>query len=300
MASLVPTLHAHLQRADRLLADGRASQARQAFESLLSLAQERSDRAMEVLVRSTLARLALQRHAVDEARDLLAAAARLLDPHHQASHRRYRAALARLAVAEGPAAVARTEVEAYLRWAEGEGMAGEVMDAALLLVPLVSANDAVSWLQRAIDHGLAADASERLGEAHVVLAGVLEGLGELGEALSAYASALHWHQVHGRPRDVVAAGWAVGSLAARLDDEPRARDALHEARQVAATADDCDDLLALVLADLASVEAAAGDVVEARRLVLEALRLARDAQLPALWPARWSALQAQARGLEIL
>ncbi len=299
MASLVPTLHKHLERADGLLAAGRSKQARQAFEQLLQAAQDRADRGMEVLARATLARMALQLHDLDEARSLLASAGRALDPHHLPSHRRYRAALARLAVEEGPAATAREELTRYLQWAEDERQGEEVLDASLLLASQVSALERVTWLQRGIEQALALGATERLGEAHMSLAAAWEAIDELADAVEAYSRAHHWHLASGRPRDVVAAAWAVGATASQLEDWARARDALREALRGAEAADDCDDLLALVLADLATVEEAAGDVVEARRLMLRALKRGREQQLATLWPERWATMERQARALEL-
>jgi len=300
MASLVPTLHTHLQRADGLWLAGRAKQARRAFEDLFQAAQERGDRAMEVVARSMLARMSLQVHAVDDARELLAAAGRALDPHHLDSHRRYRAALARLAVEQGPVSVAREEVARYLRWAQEVALGPEVLDASLLLADLVSAGERVVFLQRGIDQARALGAEERLGHAYTVLAAALEQDDQPADALEAYAEAYRWHRASGTARGTVAAAWAVGSTALRLEDWARARDALREAQRRAEAADDCDDLLALLLADLAQVEAEAGDVVEARRLLLVALERGDEQQLGTLWPERWEAVRRQARALDVL
>jgi len=300
MASLVPTLHTHLQRADDLWARGRAKQARQAFEDLLQAAQERSDRAMEVVARSMLARMALRLHGLDDARELISAAGRVLDPHHLDSHRRYRAALARLAVEQGPASVAREEVARYLRWAEEVALGPEVLDACLLLADLVSAGERIAWLQRGIEQARALGAESRLGDAYMVLAASLEQDDQPREAIEAYSEAHRWLRAHGTPRAVVAAAWAVGATALRLESWARARDALQQARVGAEAADDCDDLLAWLMADLATVEAAAGDVVEARRLLLVALQRGQEQQLSVLWPERWAAVQQQARELELI
>jgi len=300
MASLVPTLHTHLRRADDLWSSGRAKQARQAFEDLLQAAQERGDRAMEVVARSMLARMALRLHALDDAREMLASAGRVADPHHLDAYRRYRAALARLAVEEGPVPVAREEVARYLRWADETRQGPEVLDACLLLADLVSAGERIAWLQRGIEQARALGAEERLGDAYTVLAAALEQDEQPAEAMEAYAEAYRWHRAHGAPRAVVASAWAVGATALRLEDWARARDALQTARRGAEAVDDCDDLLALLLADLATVEAEAGDVVEARRLLLVALERGEQQGLGALWPDRWEAVRRQARKLEVL
>ena len=77
------------------------------------------------------------------------------------------------------------------------------------------------------------------------------------------------------------------------------RSLLDTAVAVAEQAGGCEDLIALALADLAVIHEASGDVVEARRMVLRAMNLAKEADLPHLWPARWSSILRYARRLEL-
>lgn len=298
MPSLVPTLLHRLARADGLLASGRPAQAREAFEALLEAAQDAGDRALEVVARSTLARMALRQHAVDEARALLAAAGRVLDPNHLPGHLRYREALVRLAIEESPPSVARDEIRRYLAWAESQELGAAVIDATLLLADFTSGAERVELLERGIDRAEALEATSRLGEACLRLGATLEP--DAPEAaLEAYEQARGWLERHGTRRDVVGVAWAIGHTAARVEDWGRARDALDGARRLAEGADDCDDLLTWLLADLAMVEATAGDVVEGRRLMVRARALGATHQLPSLWPDRWADVERRARALDL-
>jgi uncharacterized protein HemY len=127
----------------------------------------------------------------------------------------------------------------------------------------------------------------------------LDQLGQIDEALESYEASLVWQEKTGQPRDIVSATWAVGSLCVRLEDWPKARDVLENGQKLCGETDACDDLLALITADLAHVYEAAGDVVEARRLVIRALSLAREQSLDGLWPQRWRALRAHAAALDL-
>jgi len=298
--SLVTTLRQLLAQADALFEAGRIGQARTCYEDVLQRAQEKADRASEVVARSMLARIHLKRRDMDAAREELQLAAQFLDPLHLESHGRYRMVLARLAVAESPDDVGEQELLAYLHWAEEQGAHEQVIDACLLLAVRGDRDEQVRWLRRAIDYGLDHRVERRIGEAYMQLGALLDEATRYDDALEAYQQALHWHRRRGAPRQMVAAAWAVGAVACRLEDYPLARTRLDEAVEAAEQADEtCGDLLALALADLAVVYEAAGDVVEARRLLLRSSVLAREQDLPRFWPDRWRDMVAHAKRLEL-
>jgi tetratricopeptide (TPR) repeat protein len=299
MSFLVPTLHTLLTQADAYFDDGRLRQARQAYEDLVQVAQEKPDRATEVMARSMLVRCLLRVRDLEGAREQLAGAARLVDPQHLDAHARYRAALARVAIEEGPPEVTRRELQAYLTWAEDVRRGDELIDACLLLADTSELEDRVEWLRRGIDQAELLEATGRLGRAWTALAGALDQLEQTQQALEAYQSALRWYRDHGGGRELVATAWAVGALACRLEEWPLGRTVLEHALELAEPREDCDDLVALVLADLARVYEAAGDVIEARHILLRALQAAREQQLSELWPERWASLRADARRLEL-
>lgn len=297
MRALVTTLRTVLVQADVHFEAGRVPQARTGFEDLLERAQERTDRPMEVIARAMLARCHLKRRDPEAARTELDLAEHLVDPEHLESHGRYRAARARLAIEGGAPSATREELRAYLRWAEDAGAAALVVDAALLLA--AHDEDPEPWLERAIDHALGTGVDKPLGHAYASLAALLDERERHEEALEAYQQALQWHRRAGSPRQVVAAGWAAGSVACRLEDHPLARTLLEDAVKGAEEAEDCGDLLALALADLAVVYEAAGDVIEARRLLIRSSALAREQDLPRFWPERWRSLVAHGKRLEL-
>src|SRR5262245_59446665 len=146
MSSLVPTLARHLEQADALFADGRVPQARRAYEDLVQRAQDRVDRPTETVARAMLARCLLRLREPDGAREQLDRVATLTDPGNAEAHGRYRAARARLAVEDGPADQARTELLAYLRWAEEAGRGPEGLDACALLAVGAPAAQRADWL----------------------------------------------------------------------------------------------------------------------------------------------------------
>ena len=297
MPALVTTLQSVLTRADAYFEEGRHARARAAYERLLERAQERADRPMEVVARAMLARCHLLRRDPEAARGELDQAEAFLDPAHLASTRRLQAARARVGLAAAAPSEVGAQLRAYLTWAEGEGAHAEVIDACMLLADHDA--DPERWLQRAIAHGLEHEFDAPLGRVYSALAGRLEQEGRLERALEAYQQALHHHRCGGGTRQVVAVSWAAGAVACGLEDHPLARALLEEAVQEAEGADDCEDFLALALADLAEVHEAAGDVVEARRLVLRSSGLARAQDLPRAWPERWRRLLAHARRLEL-
>ncbi len=296
----VTTLRSLLGQADIAYGEGRIPAARTAYERLLEEAQVRADHAMAVTARSMLARCYLRRPDLERVRELLRQAAGLLDPNHLESHGRYRGTLARLAAVDASRDTATEEVLDYLRWAESADLGDEVLDAALLLADLSDEPaDRVSWLQRGIDRALDKGVTKRLGFAYNELATALEALERLGESLEAYRQALRVHRDHGTPRQIAAALWAVGATAVRLEDWPLGRTSLEEAVQRCERVDECADLMPLALIDLAAVHEAAGDVVEARRLALRALALAREQDLLRFWPQKWSDMVRYARSLDL-
>lgn len=301
MSSLVTTLLSLLSKADGQLAAGRIAAARTAYEELLQQAQERLDRPMEVVARSMLAQTLLKRRDLEGAREELRRASFQIDPLHLQSYGRYRSVMARIAVEEGPAETAREELHDYLHWGEGAGAHNEVLDATVLIANLASRpEDRAYWLQRGIDHALNHGVDRSLGRVYNDLAATLDLLEQSDEALECYQQSLAWHRKLGSVRDIAGASWAVGNLAARLEDFPLAQERLQEAIDVADGAEGCGDLVALAMADLAAVYEESGDVIEARRLVIRAVELARQQELGAVWPQRWEALLEHARHLEIV
>jgi tetratricopeptide (TPR) repeat protein len=296
---LVPTLAALVSQADRAFAEGRIPAARRAWEDLVQRAQEKRDRPTEVVARSMLARCLLKMQLRDEARHELALAERVTDPTHTPAYGRYRAARARLAVEEGPPESTRRELRDYLRWAEEAQAADEVLDAAILLGAVLEPDERADVLERAIEVVRGHDPSADLAAAHVAWASALDALGRTEPALEAWTEALHGHRRRGRIRPAVSAGWAAGAAAVQLEDWPLARTLLEDAVREAERQPDCEDLVALALGDLSLVYEAAGDVVEARRLLLRALKQGREHHLASAWPERWAALRAQAVRLEV-
>jgi tetratricopeptide (TPR) repeat protein len=297
--ALVTTLTARLEAVDALHEQGRYAAALSACEDLVARAQDRADRPIEVAARSVAARCLLRRRDLEGARDHLEAAAVLVDPLHLAPMARYRAALARLEHAEGGSV---DPLQAYLDWALENGHAPSEADACALLAGQVTGEERAARLQQALEAAERGGLATRLGRLGTDLGATLDELGRPEEALAAYTRALEHHRAHGSTRQVIGAHWAAGSAAARVEDYPLARERLEEAVRLADEAGphgEAADLLALALADLARVHEAAGDVVEARRLVLRAVRVGRSQDLPTLWPSRWSALLAHGRDLDL-
>ncbi|MEQ1568464.1 MAG: hypothetical protein ABMA64_22700 [Myxococcota bacterium] len=298
MASLVPTLARLVEQADQVYADGRLPAARRAYEDLVQRAQDKVDRSTEVVARSMLAVCLLRLREAHGAREQLSAAGRLVDPERLDVYARYRMALIRLAVEEGPPDAARAEAIEYLRWAEDHRRPQETLDACLVLAAASEPEERVEWLDRGIAQ-VGDGPVHPLGRAWTELASALDLTGRSERALDAYQQAARWFGHHGRPRDQLAAGWAVGALAVRLEEWPLARTTLEQVVGGAERRSDCDDLMALALADLAQVYEAAGDVVDARHTLIRAMQRARQEQLDAAWPDRWAAMVAHARRLEL-
>ena len=299
MAGIATTLRSQLEYADALWRECRYTAALAAYEALLQRAQERTDRGTEVVSRSMLALCSLRKRDLEEARVQLQRAGHYVDPEQLDSYGRYRSALCRLALEENTGDAARAELLDYLEWAEARTVHRHVLDACLLLGRISKPEDRIQWLQRGIDEATRGDDERDLGQAYMELAACLDQLERVEEALDAYEKATTLQEKYGKPRDIVSATWAVGSVCVRLEDWPRARETLERGQQFCRTAEGCDDLLALITADLAHVYEAAGDVIEARRQVIAAIRLAREQSLDGLWPQRWQALRKHAKSLEI-
>jgi tetratricopeptide (TPR) repeat protein len=299
VAALVPTLRSLLAQADAVFAEGRTPQARRAYEDLVQRAQEKPDRATEGMARAMLARCLLLLEGADAARVQLDLAERTVASGDVEARARFLSARVRLQLEEGPPAAARTALREYLAFAEDERRGHEILDACLLLSAGAPPKDRAEWLDRGISQAVELGADALLGRACGELAHALDQLEQGEAALEAYQQSLRWHRHRGRGRESVAAGWAVGALACRLEEWPLARSALEEAVAVGERLTDCEDLVAWALADLASVYEAAGDVIEARRILLRALARGREQQLGAQWPDRWDAMRRHARRLEL-
>lgn len=299
MRTLVPTLAAQLSDADAIHLSGRIPAARRAWEDLVQKAQERGDRSTECVARAMLARCLLQLQRRDEARAELATVGRMADPGNVVAHARYRATLARLAIEEGPPDTALRELREYLRWAEDARHGESILDACSLLGGVVPLEERADWLERGIEQARDLGVQVGLGHAYGAWASVLDLSGRTEEALEAWQHALRHHQQRGASRDCVSAGWAVGALACRTEDWPLARTALEEAIVLADRVPGCDDLWALAHADLALVYEAAGDVVEARKLMIRALQRGREQYLASAWPERWAMIRRDAERLEV-
>jgi tetratricopeptide (TPR) repeat protein len=302
MANLVPTLTTLALQAEALHDLGQLPKARRAYEQLVQRAQEEGDRRTEALARAMLSRCLLRLRDVDGAREQLGLAAPL-DPADTEGHARYRGARVRLAMEEGPPDVAQQELVSYLRWAEEAGLVPAVLDACSLTVPVLGPEVGIRWLERGLERVQASGGAPTTAQARVgaALAAALDQAGESERALAAYQAAHEWHLAAAPDggREAMATGWAVGSIACRLEDWPLARTALEDAIALGQAAADCDDLIALALADLATVYEAAGDVIEARRLMIRAVARGREQQLAAVWPERWARMLEDARRLEL-
>lgn len=305
--ALVPTLAHSLARADATFRSGRTAAARRAYGELLERAQDKSDRATEVIARIMLAWCAVRARDPEAARALLDGCRDQLDPQHHEAYGRYRRVIGRMAVEAGPPEAAERALRETLAWAEGQRRAGDALDACLLLAGFAAGEARVTWLERGIEQALLAGATDDLPRAYNDLGASLEQLDALDEALEAYTQALRWAQEAARAdpaspgvgRGVIAATWAVGAAACRTDAWPTARDRLEEALRGAEQSDECADLVGWIRADLARVYEAAGDVVAARHQLIAALETAREQELASLWPERYAALVEHARALDV-
>jgi tetratricopeptide (TPR) repeat protein len=296
LRALVTTLSSRLKAADALFEQSRFGGSVAAFSDLLSRAQEKGDHPMEIVARSMCARCLIRRHDIDGAREHLQAAGALVDPLHVQAHGRYRAALARLAVAEG---FADNELRHYLEWATDMNVPLGVIDACTLLARSTEGEIRAEWLERAIDEAETCDVTDGIGELCNDLGATLDLLDRRDEAAAVYVRAVGFHRAHGTPRQLAGACWAAGAALVASDDWGGGRELLDEAVRMATTAVDAQDILALALADLARVQEASGDVIEARRLLIRAAQIAREQGLPETWPGRWRSMVGFGRTLEL-
>ena len=298
MSQLVSTLRSLLDEADGHLRQRRPQKARGAYEQLLEQAQERADRPMAVIARAQLARIAIARRATDEARALLDEAGSLVDPGHLESRGRLFAAEVRLVAVSEPEGITEA-LQQYFGWADDQACWEEAVDAATLLAEHASSPlDAVQWLERGVDIARLHGVSAPLGGLYTHLAAIHEREGDHRDALRAHEAARKSYAAHGSPRDQVSACWAVGAIAIAVEDWPLAQQRLEEARSLAEADPEAHGLLAVVHADLATVYAASGDVIEARRMLHRGLELARQHDLASWWPERWAAMARQSDELD--
>jgi hypothetical protein len=274
--------------------------SRRAWEDLVQRAQDKRDRATEVVARSMLARCLLRMQQRDEARHELSLAARVVDPVHGPAMARYRGALARLAVEEGPAR--RGPSGAARLPALGRGVPHR-RAAARRREPAERRARAAGARRRPRARPRARSRARPRGRPR----GDVRGVGLRPRR----------HRRHRARPDRVDRGAdpppgpgarpprgrvRLGRWGRRVPPRglaPRPHAARRCAVGVPSGARGCEDLVALVLGDLSLVYEAAGDVVEARRLVLRALRTGREHHLASAWPERWAGLHAQARRLEV-
>lgn len=298
MSQLVSTLRNLLDEADAHLAARRPQKARAGFERLLEHAQERADRPMAVIARAMLARLAVHRQALDEAEAFLDEARALSDPAHAESQGRLIAARIRLLVARSDPGLLEA-LRDYFTWADEREQWEELVDAAHLLAEHESdLQDAVQWLERGVDAARLHGVTEALGALYTHLASLHERLGSARDALRSHEAALSTHEKYGNVRDQVGAGWAVGASAVVVEDWPLAQQKLEQALSRAEGESTAQGFVPVVLAELATVYAAAGDMIEARRAMQRALETARQQDLPTWWPERWSAMVRQSDALD--
>jgi tetratricopeptide (TPR) repeat protein len=299
MRALVTTLRSLLADGDRHHEQGQTARASVAYERLLQAAQERGDRQMETIAKAMLARVLVKR------RDLDGAEAHLKDSEgkvaeYPAAEGRWRGSRARLIEATSPRDEAVAAFEEYLHWAQDRGVPDAVVDAATLLAGASAPERRMRWLRLAIDHATDHGLERPLGRLYTHLAALLDQAGDHEAALAAYETAVPWHRQSGSVRDVVGALWAAGAAACRAEDWPTGRTYLDQAVEDGQGTDHCLDLVALSLFDLARVYEAAGDPIEARRLVIRGMALARDESLPQFWPDRWASMLEYARHLELV
>ena len=299
MPALVPTLNSLLERAHQLFDEGRYSKALDAYENLVVRAQEKMDRSTEVIARSRIAECFVIRQDGDAALDQLQRAKDLLDQQNRTAHLRYRWAYARTVLLTETKEAARAELQDYVRWADDDAQFEALIDGCCLLAESSSGEERIQWLERALQVGQDTQTTARLGRICNDLAASFDGMGRTEEALDLYELALGWHRMMGSTRDQVGACWAIGSVALREEDFPLARTRLEEATALAGEQPECQDLLALALADLGRVHFEAGDVIEARRLVIQSLKHAREVDLSTAWNQAWSRLLSFAESLDI-
>ena len=249
---------------------------------------------MEIDARIMLAWCMLISRDLESGREQLSLVEPILDPLYLRSQQRFQRVRVRYSLDPSSQTDADVALKEYLHWAEAHDCIEEVLDACELLAQQSELEERVDWYQRAIEFCLVKTTDVSLGPTYQALAIALDQLGRHEEAMECYVQALLVYQQQGTTRDWVAASWAVGALACRMEDWPLARKHLEEAHLGVEKDDNCKDLEGLILADLSQAAAASGDVIEARRLLIRAMQLGREHDLESLWPDRWASMQEQA------
>ncbi|MFT6162210.1 MAG: tetratricopeptide (TPR) repeat protein [Myxococcota bacterium] len=268
------------------------------YEHLVDHALAQGDRSLEAASRAMLARCLMRRRDNESAEEQLRCARAASVGAPPAVEARLRAVDVRFQAIDTHGPALANQMREYYEWgvAHDEGAA---FDAAGLLAEQATGDERVDWYRRALDHGRTAGLTARLGTLCHALAATLEGEDRLAEAMDAYKSALELHEHLGDRRQVVASRWAIGALAARDEDWITAQESLQAAVDTGSQGMDCEDLLALALADLAGVHQQWGDDIEARRLLLQGLAIGREIGLAQIWPERWDSMLKHAEQLEL-
>ncbi len=296
MGGLITTLGRELSAADELFRIARWPAARNAFEGLVERAQERSDPSVEVVARSMLSRCLLAQQDVETAFTSLELARSRLPLASGEARLRWRAARVRVLGALGEASI--EELKLYFSDAEDQQEWVALIDAARLLAD-AQPDSRIDWLERAL-HFAQEHCPAEVGPVARGLAFALEAEERFDAAIAAWHAAWDALQALDSPvRERIMASWAIGSLSCRAEDWPAAFEWLETCLQDAGDNEDCGDVVALTLADLARAHEAAGDVIEARRVLIRALNKGRDYDLASLWPARWDAIVVHARTLDL-
>jgi len=297
--ALVPTLNTLLGRADQLFEEARLAKALELYEQLLAQSQENLDRSTEVIARCRIAECYVMRNEPVAAEEQLQRAKERLDDTHLRVVARYRWAHIRWVLAIENDSAKKEALDDYVRWADASAQYALVIDGCRLLAEHGNPEERISWLERALQVGQESQTTEHLGRISNDLAAALDGAGRAVEALETYEMALGWHRLRGSVRDQVGACWAIGSVALREEDFPLAFERLKEAIQMAGNAPEYQDLAALALSDLARAHFETGDVIEARRLLLQAIDQARAVDLATTWNQAWQEMHRLAASLEL-
>lgn len=298
MALPATSLYSRLEEADALIRIGRIGAARMAFNALLEASQDRQDQSTETIARAMLAACAIRYGDLDGARARLDEARERAQPDNIAAEARLRAVEVRLTLADDDTDSGERAVHEYVGWAEDHRSWPQAVDGYRLLAD-IDATDRAFWLRRAVQTALDYGLRDECGNLYNDLAIALDGIDRADEAFEAYRQALAWYRRTGTTGQVAAACWAVGSVAVQQQDWGTAESHLAEAIRITAGGDEHRDIHAIALSDLARIHAASGDVVEARRVMIRALAIAREVDLPDQWPERWATMAGFARELEL-
>lgn len=299
MPALVPTLNTLLGRADQLFEEARLAKALELYEQLLAQSQENLDRSTEVIARCRIAECFVIRNEPMVAQEQLERAKERMDENHIRVVARYRWAHIRWVLSTENAGAKVKALGEYIRWADASAQYALVIDGCRLMAEHGETDDRISWLERALQVGQESQTTEHLGRISNDLAAALDGAGRPAEALETYEMALGWHRLRGTVRDQVGACWAIGSVALREEDFPLAFERLKEAITMAGNAPEHQDLAALALSDLARAYFETGDVIEARRLLLQAIDQARAVDLASTWNQAWQGMHSLASSLDL-